>query len=71
MENVETKVKRLEVMVDNLDERFQDFDVRLIAHEKRAKQAWPVLVLYARRNLLNLISIGLALVSIIMQLTKQ
>lgn len=70
MESLETRVKQLEVISDNLDERVQNLDERLVTQESRWRQIWPVAVLYAKRNLLNLITLGIALVSIIMQIVN-
>lgn len=71
METMETRIKRLELMTDNLDERVQDHDERLIKQEARSRQTWPVIVMAAKRNLLVLITLAIAMASIIMQLAKQ
>lgn len=70
METMETRIKRLELITDNLDERVQDHDERLIKQESRFRQTWPVIVMAAKRNLLALITLGIAMASLIMQLTK-
>lgn len=70
METMETRVKRLELITDNLDERIQDHDDRLVKQEMRSRQTWPVLVMAAKRNLLVLITLAIAVASIVMQLTK-
>lgn len=70
METMETRIKRLELMTDNLDERVQDHDERLIKQEARSRQTWPVIVMAAKRNLLVLITLAIAMASIIMQLAK-
>lgn len=57
-------------MTDNLDERVQDHDERLIKQEARSRQTWPVIVMAAKRNLLVLITLAIAMASIIMQLAK-
>jgi hypothetical protein len=67
---METRVKRLELIADNLDERLQDHDERIIKQETKFRQTWPVLVMAAKRNLLVLITLAIAIASIIMQLTK-
>ena len=71
METVETRIKRLELIADNLDERIQDHDDRLVKQEMRARQTWPVIVMAAKRNLLVLITLAIAVASIVMQLAKQ
>jgi hypothetical protein len=61
MESIDTRIKRLELITDNHDERIMD-------HDKRLRQSVPVLLMNAKRNLLTIVSLGLALVSILMQL---
>lgn len=70
MESIETRVKQLEVITDNLDERVQDLDVRTSANDSKIRQIFPVVLMYARRNVLGIISLGVALAALIMQIVN-
>lgn len=52
------------MITDNHDERILD-------HDNRLRQIVPVLLMHAKRNLLTIVSLGLALASILMQLLNK
>jgi hypothetical protein len=53
MESIDTRVKRLELISENHDERIME-------HDKKLRQVVPVILMHAKRNLLTIVSLGLA-----------
>ena len=64
MESIDTRVKRLELITENHDDRIME-------HDRKLRQVVPVILMHAKRNLLTIVSLGLALASILMQLLNK
>lgn len=63
MESLETRIKRLELITENHDERIME-------HDGKFRQMWPVVVHAARKNLLGWITLLIAIGSVVAQLLK-
>lgn len=68
MESLETRIKRLEVIADNLDERVADHDEKRLKIEARIKQMTPILIHAAKNNVFSWLAVILALIAILMQI---
>lgn len=67
METVETKVKRLEIVVENVEDRIDDLDIRT---SYKFKQIEPVLVHVANRNVIFYLSLTITLVNVLLLILK-
>lgn len=67
MENVETKIKRLEIVVENVEDRIDDLDIRT---SYKFKQIEPVLVHVANRNVVFYLSVAITIVNIVLLILK-
>lgn len=68
MESIETKIKRLDIIVEHLEDRVDDIDFRTT---NRFKRIMPVVVHAAKTNLIQWFTLIMAVVSIIMQIVNR
>lgn len=68
MESIETKVKRLDIIVEHLEDRVDDIDLRT---SNKFKRIMPVIVHAAKNNLIQWFTLIMAVVSILMQIVNR
>lgn len=68
MESIETKIKRLDIIVEHLEDRVDDIDIRTTS---RFKKIMPVVVHAAKNNLLQWFTLIMAVISIVMQIVNR
>jgi hypothetical protein len=67
MESIDTRLKRLEIVAENMEDRIDDLDIRT---SYKFKQIEPVMVHAANRNVIFYLSVAITLVNIVLLILK-
>lgn len=67
MESIDTKVKRIELLLENVEDRIEDLDIRT---RYKFKQIEPVIVYAANRNVVFYLSIAITVLNLLLLILK-